>query len=85
MLLNHKDALDFIVENPDYLIPLKISKVEDIHSLLIKELAVDKNLRKRRVGISGTNYRPLDNEFQIREALKSACKGIKMKCAKTNV
>ncbi len=49
MLLNHKDALDFIVENPDYLIPLKISKVEDIHSLLIKELAVDKNLRKRRV------------------------------------
>ena len=79
MLLNHKDAIDFIVENPDYLIPLKISKIEDIHSLLIKELAVDKNLRKRRVGISGTNYRPLDNEFQIREALESACKLVNMK------
>ncbi len=79
MLLNHKDALDFIVENPDYLIPLKISKVEDIHSLLIKELAVDKNLRKRRVGISGTNYRPLDNEFQIREALESTCKLVNRK------
>jgi predicted transcriptional regulator len=79
MLLNHKDALDFIVENPDYLIPLTISKVEDIHSLLIKELAVDKNLRKRRVGISGTNYRPLDNEFQIREALESACKLVNKK------
>ena len=38
MLLNHKDALDFIVENPDYLIPLTISKIEDIHSLLIKEI-----------------------------------------------
>ncbi|MEI7676455.1 MAG: Fic family protein [Bacteroidales bacterium] len=74
MLLNHKDAIDFIVENPDYLVPLTISKIEDIHSLLIKELAVDKNLRKRRVGISGTNYRPLDNEFQIREALESTCK-----------
>jgi prophage maintenance system killer protein len=73
MLLNHKDALDFIVENPDYLSPLTISKIEDIHSLLIKELAVDKNLRKRRVGISGTNYRPLDNEFQIREALEATC------------
>lgn len=73
MLLNHKDALDFIVEHPNYLIPLTISKIEDIHSLLIKELAVDKNLRKRRVGISGTNYRPLDNEFQIREALESTC------------
>ena len=61
------------VGNPDYLIPLTISNIEDIHSLLIKELAVDKNLRKRRVGISGTNYRPLDNEFQIREALLSTC------------
>lgn len=73
MLLNHKDALDFLVENQDYLVPLSISKIEDIHSLLTKDLAVDKHLRKRRVGISGTNYRPLDNEFQIREALESAC------------
>ncbi|OJU43122.1 MAG: cell filamentation protein Fic [Bacteroidales bacterium 45-6] len=79
MLLNHKDAIDFIVENPDYLIPLKVSKIEDIHSILIKELAVDKNLRKRRVGISGTNYRPLDNEFQIREALEAACKLVNKK------
>ena len=65
MLLNHKEAIDFIIENPDYLIPLSVSKIEDIHSILIKELGVDKNIRKRRVGISGTNYRPLDNEFQI--------------------
>ncbi len=73
MLLNHKDTLDFLVENTDYLIPLSISKIEDIHSLLIKDLAVDKHLRKRRVGISGTNYRPLESEFQIREALELAC------------
>lgn len=73
MLLNHKDALDFIIENTDYLHPLSVSKIEDIHSVLIKELAVERNLRKRRVGISGTNYRPLDNEFQILEALKSTC------------
>lgn len=73
MLLNHKDAIDFIVENPDYLIPLSVSKIEDIHSLLIKGLGVDKNIRKRRVGISGTNYRPLDNSFQINEALFAMC------------
>ncbi|MBK7106842.1 MAG: Fic family protein [Ignavibacteriae bacterium] len=73
MLLNHKDAIDFIIENPDYLIPISVSKIEDIHSILIKELGVDKNIRKRRVGISGTNYRPLDNEFQISEALLSMC------------
>ena len=73
MLLNHKDALDFIIENPDFLNCLSISKIVDIHSILIKDLAVDRNIRKRRVGISGTNYRPLDNEFQIREALVSMC------------
>ena len=73
MLLNHKDAIDFIVENPDYLYPLTVSKIEDIHSILTKELAVDRNIRKRRVGISGTNYRPLDNEFQIKEALSAMC------------
>ena len=42
MLLNHKDALDFITENPDYINPLSVSKIEDIHSILIKELNVEK-------------------------------------------
>ena len=79
MLLNHKDALDFIIEHKDYLSPLTVSKIEDIHSILIKELAIEKNLRKRRVGISGTNYKPLDNEFQILEALKKACDVINRK------
>lgn len=73
MLLNHKDALDFIIRNPDYLHPLSVAKIEDIHSILTKELLVERNLRKRRVGISGTNYRPLDNEFQISEALRNTC------------
>ena len=41
MLLNHKEALDFIVANPDYLEHLTISRIEDIHSLLIKDLGVD--------------------------------------------
>lgn len=79
MLLNHKDALDFIIGNPDYLNPLTVSKIEDIHSILTKDLAVDRNLRKRRVGISGTNYRPLDNEFQIKEALQDTCNLINKK------
>ena len=73
MLLNHKDALDFIVAHPDYLERLTIAHIEDIHSLLVKELGVDRNIRSRRVGITGTNYRPIDNEFQIREALQQTC------------
>lgn len=73
MLLNHKHALRFILENPDYLQELSVSHVEDIHSLLTKDLSVDKGIRHRRVGITGTNYHPLDNEFQIREAMHDSC------------
>lgn len=73
MLLNHKDALDFILKNPSYLSVLTVTKLENIHSILIKELPVERNIRIRRVGITGTNYCPLDNEFQIREALESTC------------
>lgn len=73
MLLNHKYALRFVLDNPDYLQQLTVSRIEDIHSLLIKDLAVDKGIRRRRVGITGTNYRPLDNEFQIREAMQDMC------------
>lgn len=74
MLLNHKDALDFILAEPGYLQELSIRRIEDIHSLLVKDLDVDKGLRKRRVGVTGTNYRPLDNEHQIREALEDTCR-----------
>lgn len=73
MLLNHKDALDYITANPGYLDPVEIRRIEDIHSILIKELDVDRNIRTRGVGITGTNYKPLDNEYQIREALRDMC------------
>ncbi|MEA3392914.1 MAG: Fic family protein, partial [Candidatus Marinimicrobia bacterium] len=43
-------------------------------SILVKDLGIEQNIRKRRVGISGTNYKPLDNEYQIKEALNDMCK-----------
>ncbi len=73
MLLNHKDALDFVLDVPDYLKEISVHRIEDIHSILTKELGVDRNIRHRRVGITGTNYRPLDNELKIREALEDTC------------
>lgn len=79
MLLNHKDALNFILDNPDYLQEISVCRIEDIHRLLTKELDVDTGIRHRRVGITGTNYRPLDNEFQIREALEDTCRLINAK------
>ena len=74
MLLNHKDALDFVLADPEYLKEISIWRIEELHALLTKELNVDKGLRKRRVGITGTNYYPLSNEYQIREALEDSCR-----------
>ena len=79
MLLNHKDALSFVLDNPDYLKELTVSHIEDIHQLLTKDLSIDKGLRRHRVGITGTNYHPLDNEFQIREAMRETCELINSK------
>ena len=79
MLLNHKDALDFILDCPDYLKELSVRRLEDIHSILTKELGVGSGIRRRRVGITGTNYRPLDNEFQIKLALEDTCRLVNSK------
>lgn len=79
MLLNHKDALDFILDVPDFLKDLTVARIVEIHSILTKELDVDRNIRHRRVGITGTKYTPLDNEFQIREALEDSARLINSK------
>jgi Fic family protein len=79
MLLNHKEALDFLIGNTDYVRPLLLRAIEDIHSILIKELGVERNIRRRSVGISGTNYRPLDNDFHIREAMEEMCGLVNLK------
>lgn len=79
MLLNHKVALDFILDEPDYLKEISLYRIEEIHALLTEELGVEFKIRHRRVGITGTNYQPLDNEFQIREALEDTCRLINSK------
>lgn len=74
MILNHKKTLDYIGSNKNDFQSVSVAKIENIHSLLVDGLNVTKNLRKSLVGITGTNYKPLDNEFQIREVLEKACK-----------
>jgi Fic family protein len=81
MLLDHKTALDYIYEGRVVLSPLRTSAIEDIHSLLIADLAVSKNIRKRIVGITGTSYTSPENEFQIREYMERACEVINLRAS----
>jgi fido (protein-threonine AMPylation protein) len=71
MILNHKRALDHIFANPDKFKTLSVREIENIHRLLVAGLDVNHGIRSRAVGITGTNYRPLDNHNQLREALES--------------
>ena len=73
MLLNHKDCLDFILKNKEIGKKLNLAALEEIHSTLIKDLGVEHGLRSRIVGITGTSYKPLDNRFQIKEAIAEMC------------
>ncbi len=68
MILNHKKALEFIFENKDYFKILTLKKLEELHTLLMNDLGVNKGLRKFPVGIVGTNYKPLSNQLQIKDA-----------------
>jgi len=67
MILNHKKALDYILNQRSNFKRLNIGKIESIHNLIVDELNVGKGIRKKPVGIIGTKYMPLDNQHQIRE------------------
>jgi fido (protein-threonine AMPylation protein) len=69
MILNHKYALDYIFQNPSYYKELTLSKIEELHKIIVDGLEISSGLRASPVGIIGTDYRPLDNLHQIRDAM----------------
>ncbi len=73
MILNHKKTFDYIKKNSSTFKQISSSKIEDIHYFLTKNMDISRNIRSRLVGITGTKYRPLDNKFQIEDALKQTC------------
>ncbi|MFH1456861.1 MAG: Fic family protein [Patescibacteria group bacterium] len=73
MILNHKKTLDYIRKNLSEFKTLSIKKIENIHWLLVDGLNINQGLRKTAVGITGTIYQPLDNIYQIQDALEQVC------------
>jgi Fic family protein len=71
MVLNHKTALDFVRSEIQEFDSLSLPLIEHLHGLIVDKLSVSKFLRKNLVAITGTTYKPLDNSFQIREAMES--------------
>lgn len=74
MIINHKTALDYIIGYQKGYKTLTVNKIEDLHHLLTQGLGVSYGIRRTLVGIVGTDYKPLDNAFQIKEALEQLVK-----------
>lgn len=70
MILNHKTAFEEILKNKKDFKILSISKISQLHNILIRNLSVTTGIRKQAVGITGTTYQPLNNEHQIREVFE---------------
>ena len=70
MILNHKEAIQYVVDN---LSELTISRADilNIHSLLADGLLIDPamagRVRRMPVNISASSYRPIEDQFQIEE------------------
>lgn len=74
MILNHKKALDYIRDKKSDFKKLSLSKIENIHSLIMAGLGVKKGLRDKPVRVIGTDYKPLDIKYQIKEAVEKLIK-----------
>lgn len=70
MILNHKSAFEAILKNRNDFKLLSVTKVNQLHNILTKNLSISTGIRKQAVGITGTLYRPPDNQFQIKEAFE---------------
>lgn len=72
MILNHKEAIAFMIENAEEII-LNPFTIRNIHSLLSQDLLTNPNscgkIREVAVGISQSAYTPLNNPQQLGEYL----------------
>lgn len=77
MILNHKEAFAFAHTNADQFKNVTRTNLEKLHSIIVKDLHVSQGLRSMMVGILGSRYKPLDNGYQITEALDALCAAIR--------
>ena len=76
MILNHKDAFDYIRKYSSQFKTVTRKNLEELHSVLVKGLDVNLGIRTKPVGVTGSIYRPLDNIYQITEAVEEFSKVI---------
>lgn len=73
MILNHKNALSFIIENKEqFMDNIQFATLEELHRIISFNLGINSGVRKRIVKITGSNYQPLNNPHQLKEVAANA-------------
>lgn len=68
MILNHKDAISFIIENRELFTDhIEFRAIEELHRKIGNNLGISPGIRKKVVRISASNYEPLAGPQQLRE------------------
>lgn len=69
MILNHKDAVAFILEHKEQFTgSISFGAMEELHRIISRNLGIGGGVRKKLVKISASNYQPLSNPHQLKEA-----------------
>ena len=71
-----KDAFNFVRENSLEFKTLNLANMEKLHAILVKKLHIGLGFRKGIIGVTGSKYQPLDNVYQIKEAVNLLSKSI---------
>jgi hypothetical protein len=73
MILNHKEAIEYVVDSLDVL-GITRRDICNIHALLADGLLIDPamagRLRRGPVGVSHSSYRPLEDPYEIEEEFR---------------
>lgn len=69
MILNHKQAYLFAVASAQDSIDIDTAYIEQIYKLVSSGLGIERGVRNRIVGITGSRYMPLTMRQQLREQL----------------
>jgi len=72
MVLNHKVALDKIMESTQAYSPISIQAILNLHEVLTDELGISAGIRSQPVGIVGTNYLPAGDAETLMHELQRA-------------
>jgi Fic family protein len=68
MILNHKDAIAFIIGNKEFFgTDIKFKTVEELHRIIGNNLGIASGIRKKLIKITASNYEPISNPHQLRE------------------